>query len=484
MLSFSSMSKSLSHSAANTMRPTNVRASVGSSTSGSSARPKRSVCAPRGHAHSKANSNGRRDERRVIGVLLRVGDSSIASGPSAAERGLQRFEPRIARRVNLPRATPRVARSPARNGTPPRGLRRQRRRLFRAQRSRVRAPRAKTAARRRRRRIGHVAFEHDAPRRRAGSGTGIDDSSACVYGWRGDAKSARLSAYSTIFPRYITATRVAMNFTTARSCAMKTYDRPSRACRSRSRFTTCAWIETSSADTGSSQTIEARLDRQRARDADALPLPAGKFVRIAARVLRRETDEAQDLLQALAPPSLGESVQRERLVERLADRHARIERRERVLEDDLQRAAQLAHRVVGKRPRSRPSKWTLPDVGSSRRSTSRPVVDLPQPDSPTSASVSPASTSKLTPSTACTIPARTAEEAAPDRKVLDQRVDAQQRGHGTTLRATRFGPCPPSGAWPHWAIHGLQSASVGHVRSRGDGPFGPCLDLRSGRLAH
>ena len=41
--SFSSMSNSLSHSAANTMRPTKVRASVGSSTSGSSARPKRSV---------------------------------------------------------------------------------------------------------------------------------------------------------------------------------------------------------------------------------------------------------------------------------------------------------------------------------------------------------------------------------------------------------------------------------------------------------
>ena len=35
--------QSLSHSAAKTMRPTNVRASVGSSTSGSSASPKRSV---------------------------------------------------------------------------------------------------------------------------------------------------------------------------------------------------------------------------------------------------------------------------------------------------------------------------------------------------------------------------------------------------------------------------------------------------------
>ena len=45
MFSFSSMSNSLSQSDANTMRPTKLRASVGSSTSGSSASPMRSVCA-------------------------------------------------------------------------------------------------------------------------------------------------------------------------------------------------------------------------------------------------------------------------------------------------------------------------------------------------------------------------------------------------------------------------------------------------------
>ena len=38
---------------------------------------------------------------------------------------------------------------------------------------------------------------------------------------------------------------------------------------------------------------------------------------------------------------------------------------------------------------SRPSKMTLPPVGSSSRVISRPVVDLPQPDSPTRPSVSP-----------------------------------------------------------------------------------------------
>ncbi len=54
------MSSSLSHSAANTMRPTKVRASVGSSTSGSSARPTRRACAPAAPAvidSSRAGSN-------------------------------------------------------------------------------------------------------------------------------------------------------------------------------------------------------------------------------------------------------------------------------------------------------------------------------------------------------------------------------------------------------------------------------------------
>src|SRR5260221_12086949 len=52
--------------------------------------------------------------------------------------------------------------------------------------------------------------------------------------------------------------------------------------------------------------------------------------------------------------------------------------------------------------RSRPSKRIRPASGSISRSTSRLTVDLPQPDSPTSASVLPASTLKLTPSTAFT----------------------------------------------------------------------------------
>ena len=53
---------------------------------------------------------------------------------------------------------------------------------------------------------------------------------------------------------------------------------------------------------------------------------------------------------------------------------------------------------------SLPSNVIEPDVGSSSRSSSRAVVDLPQPDSPTSPNVSPRLTSNEMPSTACTAP--------------------------------------------------------------------------------
>ena len=49
-----------------------------------------------------------------------------------------------------------------------------------------------------------------------------------------------------------------------------------------------------------------------------------------------------------------------------------------------------------------PLKRTSPALGSISRKMQRPVVDLPQPDSPTMPRVSPAAMLKLTPSTACT----------------------------------------------------------------------------------
>ena len=51
-----------------------------------------------------------------------------------------------------------------------------------------------------------------------------------------------------------------------------------------------------------------------------------------------------------------------------------------------------------------PSNMTEPAVGSSSFATTRAVVDLPHPDSPTRPSVSPGATENETPSTARTAP--------------------------------------------------------------------------------
>ena len=88
---------------------------------------------------------------------------------------------------------------------------------------------------------------------------------------------------------------------------------------------------------------ELRLDRKRPGDADALALPAGELVRVAPGVERLEPDHLEELGDALL--ALGRRhhvVQHQRLGENLADGHARVERRERVLEDQLHLAAQGA----------------------------------------------------------------------------------------------------------------------------------------------
>ena len=192
--------------------------------------------------------------------------------------------------------------------------------------------------------------------------------------------------------------------TTDRSWAMNRYVSPNFSCRSSSRLTTCAWIDTSSAETGSSQmislgeTASARAmpmrwrwppenscgnrrrcsprsptvsSRSTIRSRYSEPLPASPWMISAspmiASTVRRGFSEAYGSWKMIC----------------MSRHRARIER--------------LSSRVT-----SRPSNQTSPEVGSIRRSTQRPVVDLPQPDSPTRPRVSPAATSKLTPSTACT----------------------------------------------------------------------------------
>ncbi|MNY03946.1 hypothetical protein D3C86_1365940 [compost metagenome] len=76
---------------------------------------------------------------------------------------------------------------------------------------------------------------------------------------------------------------------------------------------------------------------------------------------------------------------------------------------------------------SRPPNLISPPWLSTRRSSERPVVDLPQPDSPTSDSVSPGYRSKLTFSTACT------------RRCTRLRMPPRKSKRVTRLRTERIG---------------------------------------------
>nr|WP_236637981.1 hypothetical protein [Mangrovicoccus ximenensis] len=81
------------------------------------------------------------------------------------------------------------------------------------------------------------------------------------------------------------------------------------------------------------------IDRDRPGDADALALAAAELVRITAEMFVAEPDQPQQFRDARRPVGGGQrQVQPERLVEHLADRHARVQRGIRVLEHHLQAA--------------------------------------------------------------------------------------------------------------------------------------------------
>ena len=85
---------------------------------------------------------------------------------------------------------------------------------------------------------------------------------------------------------------------------------------------------------------------------------------------------------------------------------------------------------------SRPRNRISPEVGSSRRTMQRPSVDFPQPDSPTSPSVSPAARSRETSATARTCAtARSKITAAAHRKRFLQPADGQDRLAGGSPRS-------------------------------------------------
>jgi len=85
----------------------------------------------------------------------------------------------------------------------------------------------------------------------------------------------------------------------------------------------CAWIETSSALTGSSATIIRGGPRECASDPDPLPLTARELVRVTVAVGRIETDPPEELRDPLAPLPGADTLKRERLRDDRLHRHPR-----------------------------------------------------------------------------------------------------------------------------------------------------------------
>src|SRR5204863_2951467 len=88
---------------------------------------------------------------------------------------------------------------------------------------------------------------------------------------------------------------------------------------------------------------QARVERERAGYADALSLPAGELVRVTVDEVGVEADYLEQPLRA--PPArapVADPMDDERLRNDVSDGHPRVERRIRVLEDDLHLAPHFA----------------------------------------------------------------------------------------------------------------------------------------------
>ena len=124
-------------------------------------------------------------------------------------------------------------------------------------------------------------------------------------------------------------------------------------------------IDTSSIEIGSSARITLRLDGERARDRDALPLPARELVRVLLRDLvgRHETDARKQLAHApVDRAARADPVDQQRPRDVVVDALDRIERRERILEDHLHAASdrRAASCAAADRATSSPSNTILP----------------------------------------------------------------------------------------------------------------------------
>ena len=173
---------------------------------------------------------------------------------------------------------------------------------------------------------------------------GADAKSACVYGCFGDSASASAVPVSTTWPRYITSTRSLTYSITFRSCEMKMYVRLRSAFSSSEQVQHLRLHRLVERGHRLVQHEELRVEHQRPRDVHPLALAARQLVGIAATIQTGiqayPAEQGARLLAGLDPAgAVREQAERHGVL----DGEARVQRRVRILEDQLHVAAQALH---------------------------------------------------------------------------------------------------------------------------------------------
>ena len=184
-----------------------------------------------------------------------------------------------------------------------------------------------------------------------------------------------------------------------------------------------------------------RVQGQGAGESDALALPAGELVREPLDRVARQADLAEQLEDPVfLLLAAADALDRQRLPDDRADPHpAGRARSTGPGTSAAGHAAACAARCPCSLEMSVPCSVTSPEVGRSSATIMRPIVVLPQPDSPTRPNVSPAATENETPETALHRADRALQDARGHREFLDQVLDLEQRG---AFGAGRWRPGP------------------------------------------
>ena len=188
---------------------------------------------------------------------------------------------------------------------------------------------------------------------------------------------------------------------------------------------------------------QLRPGGQRPRDGDALAFAAREAARRSPGEGRVEVDlreQRGDPAVAFAAPA--DAVDVERQPDAGADAPPRVERRQRVLLDELDGAAKRLG--AARRQDARRRSASVPAVGAKRPRMMLPSVVLPEPDSPTMAWQPPRSTSSDTSSSAT-------HRVAAGAKRLAEPIDLENGAHAALA---------PGSPQPGWTTSGNSKSGL------------------------